>query len=72
MLTKQQIGDALTQASCAYIAIYMDTFKKDFDKQILAGLHCGFIAAMKLNGYADKDLDEALEIAQNQIEEQFS
>jgi hypothetical protein len=50
----------------------MDTFKKDFDKQILAGLHCSFSAAMKLNGYADKDLNEALEIAQNQIEEQFS
>jgi hypothetical protein len=71
MLTKQQIADALTQTSCEYIEIYMQIFKKDFDKQILAGLHCGFIAAMKLNGYKDKDLDGALEIAQKQIEEQF-
>jgi hypothetical protein len=68
MLTKKELTDAIVQITVEYTEQYFGAFKKDLDKQLWAALHVGFIAAMKLNGYREKDLMDALNAAQKAIE----
>jgi hypothetical protein len=68
MLTQKQLTDAIVQVTVEYTEQYFGAFKKkNLDKQLWAALHVGFIAAMKLNGYPEKELMAALEAAQKEI-----
>ena len=67
MLTQGQLTDAIVQVTVEYTEQYFGAFKKNLDKQLWAALHIGFIAAMKLNGYSEKELMDALEAANREI-----
>ncbi len=67
-LNKQEISDVIVNITYEYIELFFLTEKvKLMDKKFWAALHIGFIAGMKLNGYSEKELLEALDLAQEEI-----
>jgi hypothetical protein len=66
-LTKPEIATIMYELTGDYTDMYMDAFKKPMDKQIWAALHIGFIAGMKVNGYSEKEVNQALDLCQKMI-----
>ena len=66
-LSKKEIANLIFDMTTDYTYLFMKAYKKDMDKQLWAALHIGFITGMKINGYEEKELMEALDIAHKQI-----
>ena len=67
-LSVKEVADAIVQITGEYTDLQITAFG-ELDKQLWAALHIGFMGGMKMNGYTEEELSEALEIAQDKIEE---
>lgn len=67
----EDLGEILASETLHITGMFFnaDKKKKSIDRQYWAWLHLGFIAALKLHGYTDKECDEALAKCQSELEE---
>lgn len=67
MKTAKEISLLLVCLTVDYTDLYFKNFKRDMDKQLWAALQLGFIAGMKVNGYKERVLNMAMELAEVEL-----
>jgi hypothetical protein len=66
--TIQQLADQIIELTGEYMEVLRENASKPVEDQVLIAFYCGFVAGMKMNGYAEKELAEAVLIARAGLE----